>query len=54
MSSSDDKTLMEKIQSYVKKFISDIDAKEVAVLIIFGLIIFIVFKMMFGGIFGLS
>ncbi len=54
MSSSDDKTPMEKIQSYVKKFISDIDAKEVAVLIIFGLIIFIVFKMMFGGIFGLS
>ena len=54
MSSSDDKPLMEKITNYLKKFISDIDAKEVATLIIFGLLIFFVFKMMFGGIFGLS
>ncbi len=54
MSSSDEKTIVEKTKSYLKKFISDIDAKEVAVLIIFGLIIFIIFKMMFGGIFGLS
>ena len=54
MSSSDEKTLMEKTKLYIKKFISEIDAKEIAVLIIFGLIIFIIFKMMFGGIFGLS
>lgn len=54
MSSSDDKSLKEKASTYVKKFISDIDTKEVAILIIFGLIIFIIFKMMLGGIFGLS
>jgi signal peptidase I len=54
MSSSDEKTLMEKAQAYVKRFIRDIDAKEVAVLIIFGFIVFVIFKMMLGGIFGLS
>jgi len=54
MSDKEEGDIFQKIKNYGKKFIADIDAKEVATLLVFGIIIFFVFKMMFGGIFGLS
>ena len=54
MSEQEDGDFIRKIKNYAKKFIADIDVKEVAILFVFGIIIFFVFKMMFGGIFGLS
>ncbi len=54
MSDKKEGDIFQKIKAYGKKFIADIDAKEVITLLVFGIIIFFVFKMMFGGIFGLS
>ena len=54
MSDQEDGDIFQKIKDYLKKFIADIDAKEVITLVVFGVIIFFIFKMMFGGIFGLS
>ena len=54
MSDQEDGDIFQKTKNYVKKFVSDIDVKEVITLLVFGIIIFFIFKMMFGGIFGIS
>lgn len=54
MSDEEESDTFQKIKNYVKRLIADIDAKEVLSLLIFAIIIFFIFKLMFGGIFGIS
>ena len=45
MSDQEEGDFFQKVKNYGKKFISDIDAKEVITLLVFGIIIFFIFKM---------
>jgi len=54
MSDQEEADFFQKVKDYVKKFVADIELKEVITLLIFGILIFFIFKLMFGGIFGVS